>query len=102
MTASGCSVGVAWQTQGYGTPIYTNIEYPFQRNRPSVTSEPPKDWTAYENRNPVGLYVTHFDVTKEMLSKHLILHFGGVHSAMYLWVNGQKVGCCRGVSLERR
>ena len=48
-----------WQTQGYGTPIYTNIEYPFQRNRPSVTSEPPKDWTAYENRNPVGQYVTH-------------------------------------------
>ena len=81
-----------WQTQGYGTPIYTNIEYPFQRNRPSVTSEPPKDWTAYENRNPVGQYVTHFDVTKEMLSKNLILHFGGVHSAMYLWVNGQKVG----------
>ena len=81
-----------WQTQGYGTPIYTNIDYPFQRNRPSVTSEPPKDWTAYENRNPVGQYVTFFDVTKEMLSKHLILHFGGVHSAMYLWVNGQKVG----------
>ena len=81
-----------WQTQGYGTPIYTNIEYPFQRNRPSVTSEPPKDWTAYENRNPVGQYVTFFDITKDMLSQNLILHFGGVHSAMYLWVNGQKVG----------
>ena len=52
-----------WQTQGYGTPIYTNIEYPFVRNRPSVTTEPPKDWTAYENRNPVGSYVTFVDVT---------------------------------------
>ena len=81
-----------WQTQGFGTPIYTNIEYPFQRNRPSVTSEPSKDWTAYENRNPVGSYVTFVDVTKDMLSKNLILHFGGVHSAMYLWVNGKKVG----------
>ena len=81
-----------WQTQGYGVPIYTNMEYPFRRNRPSVTSEPPKDWTAYENRNPVGSYVTFFDVTKDMLSKNLILHFGGVHSAMYLWVNSQKVG----------
>ena len=81
-----------WQTQGYGTPIYININYPFVRNRPSVTSEPPKDWTAYENRNPVGSYVTFFDVTKEMLSKNLILHFGGVHSAFYLWINGQKVG----------
>ena len=81
-----------WQMQGYGTPIYTNITYPFQRNRPSVTSEPPKDWTAYENRNPVGSYVTFVDVTKDMLSKNLILHFGGVHSAFYVWVNGKKVG----------
>ena len=81
-----------WQLQGYGTPIYININYPFVRNRPSVTTEPPKDWTAYENRNPVGSYVTFVDVTKEMLSKNLILHFGGVHSAMYLWVNGQRVG----------
>ena len=81
-----------WQTQGYGTPIYININYPFVRNRPSVTSEPPKDWTAYDNRNPVGSYVTFFDVTKEMLNQNLILHFGGVHSAFYLWINGQKVG----------
>ena len=81
-----------WQTQGFGTPIYTNIEYPFRRNRPSVTSEPPKDWTAFENRNPVGQYVTFFNITKDMLAQNLILHFGGVHSAMYLWVNGQKVG----------
>ena len=81
-----------WQTQGFGTPIYININYPFVRNRPSVTTEPPKDWTAYENRNPVGSYVTTVHVTKEMLAKNLILHFGGVHSAMYVWVNGRKVG----------
>ena len=81
-----------WQTQGYGTPIYININYPFVKDRPRVTAEPPKDWTAYENRNPVGSYVTFVDVTKEMLSKNLILHFGGVHSAFYVWVNGQKVG----------
>ena len=81
-----------WQLQGYGTPIYVNMSYPFAKDRPSVTSEPPKNWTAYENRNPVGSYVTFVDVTKDMLSKNLILHFGGVHSAMYLWVNGQKVG----------
>ena len=81
-----------WQTQGYGTPIYININYPFVKNRPSVTSEPPKDWTAYENRNPVGSYARFFEVTREMLSKNIILHFGGVHSAFYVWVNGQKVG----------
>ena len=81
-----------WQTQGYGTPIYTNIEYPFVRNRPSVTTEPPSDWTAYENRNPVGSYVTFIDVSEEMLKQNMILHFGGVHSAFYVWINGQKVG----------
>ena len=81
-----------WQLQGFGTPIYTNINYPFVRNRPSVTTEPPKDWTAYENRNPVGSYVTFVDVTKDMLDKNLILHFGGVHSAFYVWMNGKMVG----------
>ena len=81
-----------WQTQGYGTPIYININYPFVKDRPRVTTEPPRDWTAYENRNPVGSYARFFDVTKEMLSQNLILHFGGVHSAFYVWVNGRRVG----------
>ena len=31
-----------WQTQGYGTPIYVNMGYPFVRNRPYVTGEPPE------------------------------------------------------------
>ena len=81
-----------WQLQGFGKPIYVNMRYPFHRDRPSVTGEPEKDWYAYDHRNPVGSYVTFFDATKEMLSKNLILHFGGVHSAFYVWVNGQKVG----------
>lgn len=81
-----------WQLQGYGTPIYTNISYPFERNEPFVMTEPAKWWTAYENRNPVGSYVTDIQITKAMLGNNLILHFGGVHSAMYVWVNGQKVG----------
>jgi len=81
-----------WQLQGYGKPIYTNIPFPFQRDEPRVTSTPPEDWYAYDHRNPVGQYVTTINVSKDMLSKNLILHFGGVHSAMYLWINGQKVG----------
>jgi len=81
-----------WQLQGFGKPIYVNMQYPFHRDRPSVTGEPNKDWYAYDHRNPVGSYVTFVDVTKEMLTKNLILHFGGVHSAFYVWMNGQKVG----------
>ena len=97
ITVPGC-----WQLQGFGKPIYVNMQYPFHRDRPNVMGEPNKDWYAYDHRNPVGSYVTFVDVTKEMLSKgpadgrqqgrNLILHFGGVHSAMYVWVNGQKVG----------
>ena len=81
-----------WQLQGYGKPIYVNMQYPFHRDRPSVTGEPNKDWYAYDHRNPVGSYVTFVDVTKEMLSQNLILHFGGVHSAFYVWINGKRVG----------
>ena len=81
-----------WQLQGYGKPIYVNMQYPFHRDRPSVTGEPPKDWYAYDHRNPVGSYATFFDVTQAMMGQNLILHFGGVHSAMYVWINGQKVG----------
>ena len=81
-----------WQLQGYGKPIYVNMRYPFHRDQPKVMGEPASDWYAYDHRNPVGSYVTFVNVTKEMLSQHLILHFGGVHSAMYVWVNGQKVG----------
>ena len=81
-----------WQLQGYGMPIYTNSQYPFRRNAPSVTGEPNRNWYAYDHRNPVGSYVTYVDVTKDMLQQNLILHFGGVHSAFYVWINGQKVG----------
>ena len=82
-----------WQMQGFGRPIYTNIPYPFERNEPSVTNEPPHDWYAYDHRNPIGQYVTDFEVATMMLNdKNLILHFGGVKSAMYVWINGEKVG----------
>ena len=82
----------SWQMQNFGKPIYVNISYPFQRNRPSVTSEPPEDWYAYGHRNPVGSYVTEFEVTQDMLDKNITLCFEGVKSAMYVWENGRKVG----------
>ena len=81
-----------WQLQDFGKPIYVNMQYPFHRDRPKVTGEPNKDWFAYDHRNPVGSYVTFFDVSGEQKQKNLILHFGGVKSAMYVWVNGRKVG----------
>lgn len=81
-----------WQMQNFGKPIYINIAYPFERNRPSVTSTPPSDWYASDHRNPVGSYVREFEVTTEMLDKDVTLSFEGVKSAMYVWINGEKVG----------
>lgn len=81
-----------WQMQGFGKPIYTNSTYPFRRDAPKIMEQPPAEWFAYTNRNPVGSYVTYFNVNKEMLSQDVILHFGGVESAMYVWINGRRIG----------
>ena len=82
----------AWQLQGYGKPIYSNVNYPFQKDAPKVTSEPPAEYYSYGHRNPTGSYVTTFEVTLDMKDKCLYLHFEGVKSAMYVWVNGERVG----------
>ncbi|MDP4241043.1 MAG: glycoside hydrolase family 2 TIM barrel-domain containing protein, partial [Bacteroidota bacterium] len=81
-----------WELQGFGTPIYTNIAYPFKKNLPKVTSEPEKTFTTYKERNPVGSYLTTFKIPENWTDKQIFLNFGGVQSAFYVWVNGQKVG----------
>ncbi|MDR2882750.1 MAG: DUF4981 domain-containing protein, partial [Alistipes sp.] len=81
-----------WQTQGYGVPIYSNIPYPFLRDQPRVTGTPPENFTSFEHRNPVGSYLTTFEVTPAMRGHRLHLVFEGVESAMYVWVNGMRVG----------
>lgn len=85
-----------WELQGFGTPIYTNISYPFKKDEPRVTSEPPEFFTAYKNRNPVGSYCTTFSVPEDWNDRQVFINFGGVRSAMYVWVNGQKVGYSQG------
>ena len=81
-----------WQTQGYGVPEYTNFTYPFKNDPPRVTSEPPKDYTAYENRDPVGSYRHDFEVPAEWAGRRIFLTFDGVDSSLLLWINGQRVG----------
>lgn len=48
----------SWQMQGYGKPIYSNVTYPFQKDEPRVTSEPPAHYFSFENRNPIDSYIT--------------------------------------------
>jgi beta-galactosidase len=81
-----------WEMQGYGTPIYTNITYPFQNNPPSVTGTPPNNYTAYTQRDPVGSYRQDFTIPQQWTGRRVFIHFDGVMSAFYLWINGQLVG----------
>lgn len=81
-----------WELQGFGTPIYTNFTYPFRVAPPKVTGEPDKQFTSFRQRNPVGSYSTTFIIPEGWSNKQVFLNFGGVLSAMYVWVNGQAVG----------
>lgn len=71
-----------WELEGFGIPIYTNHNYPFPKNPPHIPHE----------YNPVGSYRTTFEVPSNWKRKRVFIHFGAVRSAMYVWVNGQKVG----------
>jgi beta-galactosidase len=81
-----------WQREGHGTPLYVNIIYPFKVDPPRVMSEPDETFTSFKERNPVGSYLRKFEVPAEWQGKRIILHFGGVSSAMFVWVNGTNIG----------
>ena len=76
-----------WQLEGYGTPIYSNKKYPFitEPNPPYI-----------ERDNPVGTYRKTFTLPDKWTEKEIFIHFEGVQSAFYLWINGQKVGYSQG------
>ncbi|PQJ80631.1 glycoside hydrolase family 2 TIM barrel-domain containing protein [Polaribacter porphyrae] len=71
-----------WEMRGYGIPIYTNSTYPFFSDFPFIN----------HNDNPVGHYIKTFTIDDPWIEKDVILHFGGVSSAFYVWINGEFVG----------
>ena len=83
-----------WQLQGqYDPPNYTNVRYPvagYKTGNPM--EEPPKHYTSYKMRNPVGFYSRSFTVPQNWQGRRVVVHFGGVSSAMFLYVNGREVG----------
>ena len=85
-----------WEMQGYGTPIYVSSGYPFRIDPPRVTSEPPADYTAFNERNPAGSYRYVFELPPSWNNRRVFIHFSGVQSAFYLWINGEKVGYSQG------
>lgn len=75
-----------WQMHGYGRPIYLNVRYPFKKNPPYIQHD----------YNPVGSYRTEFEVPRDWKGRQTFIHFEGVESAFYLWINGRKVGYSQG------
>ncbi len=75
-----------WELQGYGVPIYTDVEYPFEADCPYI----------HHDYNPVGSYRRDFTIPDSWRGRQVFLHFGAVNSAAYVWVNGENVGYSQG------
>jgi len=76
----------SWQLHGYDAPIYTNVIYPWSQSNKVSAPYAPTDF------NPVGHYRRTFTVPKDWANRRIRLHFEGVESAYYVWVNGNYVG----------
>ena len=72
-----------WELNGYGTPIYVNVDNEFRPNEPPFA--PTVD-------NPVGCYLTEFELPETWKDRLTFINLGAVKSAYYVWVNGKFVG----------
>ena len=76
-----------WQVVGaregrkYDRLIFSNIKYPFKPTPPRINAD----------TNAIGMYKTTFTVG-DVKDKTFFLHFGGVESACYVWLNGEAIG----------
>jgi beta-galactosidase len=70
-----------WEMRGHGTPIYTNVTYPFRNNPPYVGEDV-----------PVGTYRKVVTLGENWQSKQAILQFGSISGYTIIYVNGKKVG----------
>lgn len=87
-----------WELHGYGKPIYTNTEYPFNKGEGSrheiklktdlFVLNPPY----VPNDNPTGCYVTTFEIPDYYDTRDIFIDFAGVESCFYLWINGKFIG----------
>ena len=82
---------------GYDKIHYINVMYPWEGmyyRRPAgfVSEKYTKGQFSEADYNPVGSYVTGFDLPEHFQGKRVCISFEGVEQAMYLWINGQFVG----------
>lgn len=78
-----------WELQGYGILMYANAEYPYPKNPPYIDNAD----------NPVGSYKREFILPEGWENRKVYLHFAAGAAAMYVWVNGLKVGYSQGTKV---
>ena len=88
-----------WEMQGYDHPIYANVEYPHANTPPFINARKGfNDGGANYGINPVGSYVKNFTLPENWEKERTFLHFGGIYSAAFVWVNGKYVGYTQGAN----
>ena len=81
-----------WEMKGYDKPIYVNVEYAFVCNPPFIRSQ-----VNGIDENPVGSYRRTFTLPDDWATgKRVFLHFDGLYSAAFVWLNGEYVGYTQG------
>lgn len=86
-----------WEMLGYDHPIYCNVEYPHANTPPFIKARPGyNDGGKNYGINPVGSYVRTFTVPNNWDGQRTFIHFGGIYSAAFVWLNGQYVGYTQG------
>ena len=73
-----------WERHGYGVPSHRGLGDLIRGAKIKIPALP--------DYNPTGSYRTSFDVPANWKGRETFLHFDGVSSAFYVWVNGKRVG----------
>ena len=79
------------EMNGYGDPYYVNVEYPFSDNPPFINMKNGLP-------EPVASYRRTFTLPEGWDAMRTFLHFDGIYSAAYVWVNGEYVGYTQGAN----
>lgn len=83
---------------GFDKIHYINTMYPWEGHifrRPAYSLEgfiPDQGSFSGAEYNPVGSYLTKFDLEQGLVGKRVYICFEGVEQAMYLWLNGTFIG----------
>lgn len=73
------------EMNGYGDPLYINVEYAFNNNPPMIEMKSGL-------LNSVASYRRDFDLPADWGNKRIFLHFDGIYGAAFVWMNGKYVG----------